>query len=42
MSANGKFATLDYSDNTPVLYIGERVDFDDLGLKNLRKFEGWP
>ena len=42
MSANGKFATLDYSDNPPVLYLGEWVDFDDLKLKNLRKFEGWP
>jgi hypothetical protein len=42
MSTNEKFATLDYSDNPPVLYLGEWVDFDDLKLKNLRKFEGWP
>jgi hypothetical protein len=42
MSTNGKFATLDYSDDAPVLYLGECVDFDDLQLKNLRKFEGWP
>ena len=42
MSANGKFATLDYSDETPVLYLGGSVEFDDLHLKNLRKFEGWP
>jgi hypothetical protein len=41
MSTTGKFATLDYSDDTPVLYLGEWVDFDDLQLKNLRKFEGW-
>jgi hypothetical protein len=41
MSANGKFATLDYSDETPVLYLGEAVDFDSLQLKNLRHFEGW-
>ena len=41
MSANSKFATLDYSDETPVLYLGESVEFDDLHLKNLRKFEGW-
>jgi len=41
MSTNGKFATLDYSEETPVLYLGETVEFDDLKLKNLRKFEGW-
>ena len=37
----GKFATLDYSDATPTLYLGEFVEFDDLKLKNLRQFEGW-
>ena len=36
-----RFATLDYSDSDPVLYLGEFVDFDDLQLKNLRQFEGW-
>jgi hypothetical protein len=36
-----KFATLDYSDAHPVLYLGEFVEFEDLKLKNLRKFEGW-
>jgi hypothetical protein len=41
MSESGRFATLDYSDEQPVLYLGEAVDFDDLKLKNLRKFEGW-
>jgi len=41
MSTNGKFATLDYSDETPVLYLGQSVEFDDLKLKNLRSFEGW-
>jgi len=35
------FGTLDYSDETPVLYIGEWVNFEDLQLKNLRQFEGW-
>ena len=38
---SGKFATLDYSDEQPVLYIGETVEFEDLKLRNLRKFEGW-
>jgi hypothetical protein len=41
MSSTGKFATLDYSDSTPMLYLGEAVEFDDLHLKNLRSFEGW-
>jgi hypothetical protein len=35
------FATLDYSDGAPVLYIGQTVDFDALRLKNVRRFEGW-
>jgi len=41
MSPGNKFATLDYSDETPVLYLGESVEFDDLHFKNLRRFEGW-
>ena len=36
-----KFATLDYSDAEPALYLGEFVELDELKLKNLRKFEGW-
>lgn len=41
MSANGKFATVDYGDNPAVLYLGESIAFDKLNLKNLRSFEGW-
>ena len=41
MSYSGKFATIDYSDEQPALYLGEAVDFDSLKLKNLRSFEGW-
>jgi uncharacterized protein DUF4178 len=40
-NATNAFATLDYSDDAPVLYLGESVSFDDLKLKNLRPFEGW-
>ncbi len=40
-SESNKFATLDYSDEQPTLYLGEFVEFDDLHLKNLRSFEGW-
>ncbi len=35
------FATLDYSDPQPALYIGKAVDFDALRLRNVRSFEGW-
>jgi hypothetical protein len=35
------FATLDYSDDAPALYIGKAVDFDALRLRNVRAFEGW-
>lgn len=35
------FATLDYSDDQPALYVGKMVEFEDLQLKNLRAFEGW-
>jgi len=41
MSEDGQFATLDYSDETPALYLGKAVEFDKLNFKNLRKFEGW-
>jgi len=41
MSASGKFASLDYSDESPALYLGEAVEFDSLKLKNLRSFERW-
>ena len=36
-----EFATLDYSDPTPLLYIGRFVEFEELRLTNLRQFEGW-
>jgi len=35
------FATLDYSDDTPALYIGKAMEFDALRLRNVRAFEGW-
>ena len=40
-SADGRFATIDYSDATPLLFLGEAMEFDNLHLKNLRRFEGW-
>jgi hypothetical protein len=41
MSHTRKLATIDYSENPALLFLGEAVEFDDLKLKNLRSFEGW-
>ncbi|HEY2471474.1 MAG TPA: DUF4178 domain-containing protein [Terracidiphilus sp.] len=41
MSHTHKVATIDYSEDPPLLFLGESVEFDDLKLKNLRNFEGW-
>jgi len=38
---DGRFATIDYSEANPLLFLGEAVQFEDLRLKNLRQFEGW-
>jgi hypothetical protein len=38
---DGRFATLDYSEDPPLLFMGETVDFASLQLRNLRQFEGW-
>jgi hypothetical protein len=35
------FGTIDYSENPPLLFLGEWVEFEELQLKNLRQFEGW-
>ncbi len=38
---DARFATLDYSEAEPLLFLGEAVEFDQLRLKNLREIEGW-
>lgn len=38
---DARFATIDYSENPPLLFLGESLDFNDLQLKNLRDYEGW-
>ncbi len=38
-TADARFATIDYSEPTPLLFLGEAVEFDDLKLKNLRAEE---
>lgn len=35
------FATIDYSEERPLVFIGEYVEFDDLHLSGLRHFDGW-
>ncbi|MEO6527076.1 MAG: DUF4178 domain-containing protein [Gemmatimonadaceae bacterium] len=36
-----RFATLDYSDDAPVAYVGTYVELEQLSPRNLRRFEGW-
>jgi hypothetical protein len=36
-----RIATLDYSDDTPVAYVGSYVTLDELALRNMRAIEGW-
>ena len=38
---DARFATLDHSEQPPLLFLGQVVEFDALKLKNLRSFEGW-
>jgi hypothetical protein len=40
-TSGGEFATIDYSEKPPLLFLGRAVEFGDLHLKNLREFEGW-
>jgi hypothetical protein len=40
-TSDARFATIDYSEQPPLLFLGHAVDFDQLRLKNLRQFEGW-
>jgi len=38
---DARFGAIDYTENPPLLFLGESVGFDSLKLKNLREFEGW-
>ncbi len=40
-STAGNFATIDYSETPPLLFVGEPVELRQLELRNLRTFEGW-
>lgn len=35
------FATLDYSEESPLVFLGENMDFEQLQLSGLREFDGW-
>jgi len=41
MATSGEFATIDYSDEAPALYLGKAVEFEEFNVNNLRNFEGW-
>jgi Domain of unknown function (DUF4178) len=41
LGPNDSFATLDYSEEKPLLFMGEYMEFDDLHFSNLRQFDGW-
>ena len=40
-SVDGRFATIDYTEAPPLLFLGEFVEFESLRLVNLKEFEGW-
>lgn len=40
-TADGEFASIDYSESPALLFMGRPVEFEDLHFKNLRVFEGW-
>ena len=40
-TAGRAFGTIDYSEDPPLLFVGEWMEFEELQLKNLRQFEGW-
>lgn len=38
---DGRFGTIDYSEEPPLLFLGRAVGFDELKMQGLREFEGW-
>jgi hypothetical protein len=40
-SGDGRFATIDYSEAPPLLFVGKFVDYDALSLRGVRTFPGW-
>jgi hypothetical protein len=40
-TAGRRFATIDYSEDPPLLFLGESAEFDELQFENLKPLEGW-
>jgi hypothetical protein len=40
-TTDSRFATIDYSEEKPLLFVGEAVEYEALQLKNVRLFEKW-
>ena len=40
-SPAAQFATIDYSEQPPLFFVGEAVEFEDLRFRNLKRIEGW-
>lgn len=40
-TSDARFATIDYTESPPLLFLGRAASFDELKLRNLREFEGW-
>lgn len=40
-TADGRFATIDGTEQPALLFAGEYLTFDDLAFRHLREFEGW-
>jgi hypothetical protein len=41
LTTDSRFATIDYSQDSPLLFLGEALEYEDLQLKNVRLFEKW-
>jgi hypothetical protein len=40
-SSDGSFATIDYSEEPPIVFLGRAVQWDELAMKDHRVFHGW-
>ncbi len=38
---NNTFATIDFSEESPLVFLGEYVEFEELHLSGLKSFDGW-
>jgi len=40
-ASDGSFATIDYSEDPPLVFVGRAVRWDELAMKEARAFHGW-